>query len=136
MASFPSKPGGIGSVSQPRTGWQPPSPPARGPAPRLPRCSQYDGLRKKAGGYGTPYLPKLEANKVKQKAQSAVWQLSFVHLQPQNRALGRCGGMGDFCNFCSLIPVYNAGNSHSKDLSGHLGPKCIQKLEYPSKPNG
>lgn len=81
MASFPSKPSGMGSVSQPGTGmgsgWV---------LCLLPHCSQYDGLRKNSGGYGTPYLPKWKQSEW--KAAPTLLQLGFCkhHVQP---ALGQ-----------------------------------------------
>lgn len=68
MASFPSKPSGIGSVSLARTGsWLLPA--LTSTYPLLP-LSQYEGLRKKAGGCGTPYLPESETEKVKHQPQN------------------------------------------------------------------
>lgn len=49
---------------------------------------------------------------------------------------GEEGGLISAVSARSSLSTMQAGNSHSKDLNSHLGPKCIQKSEHPSKPSG
>jgi len=82
------------------------SPPACTPRYPLLGLNQYDGLRKKEGGYGTPYLPNSETEKVKYQSKPAMGQLNFgkCHVQPslplswQNIDFQQHKRIGKFCN--------------------------------------